>query len=441
MQLSNTNSQLTNIAFWGIICRVTGLAIGLATSIILARTLGPELFGQYAFLLTAAELLTILVLFGTPALILREVATGTSTGSFGKVRGLLSWTCKSTCLLSIPVLIGAMVLLFFWQKGQTPSVAFSVLFVSVSFILIDARIRQGVNVIQGLNKVLASQVLSILTSPPFFLAVLVGLYFFSPGSISLLLILSLLLFSRIFALLIIERKKKQYLPWEVLLSKPEYHTSQWLHSALPLLLVGSLLIINTRIDIIMLGYLREAGDVGLYRVAQRGGQYMLFGIMSIDSIINPLAARAMALNQKEHLQKVVSKSIWLALIFTLPLLGVYIFFGQDLINFVYGQDFNASWQPLIILSCGYLSLIILGRGGVILTMSHFERDTAKAIGIGAGANIILNLLLIPHFGINGAAMGTALAVTIRMVMEALFAYQKTGINTTILPLIFNRKKT
>lgn len=433
--------KMHQIAMFGLMIRVFGLIVGLGTSILLARVLGPEQFGQYGFLLTIAELFTIVALFGTPTLLTREVAAGIATHSYGKVRGLLIWTGKTTTIVGIPMMLCALAAIFYWQQKQIHPISVSVLLIPTSFILIDAFSRQRTNVIQGLNKIVASQALSIIISPGCFLILLVGLYCFFPNYISLNIVFFLLLASRLLALVIIERKKKSFLPEEMLKFSPEFYSKKWLDSALPLLLVGSLLIVNTRIDIVMLGYLREAGEVGIYRVAQRGGEFMLFGVMAVDSIINPLAAKAWAQNQKQHLQTVVSKSILFVLLFTLPLLCIFVVFGKEIITFVYGQSYSLAWLPLVILSCGYLSLVLLGRGGVILTMSHFERDTAKAIGIGVGANIILNLCLIPQYGINGAALATALAVTMRMVMEALFAYRKTGINTTIFSLVMNKQKS
>ncbi len=432
---------MEKIIFSGILIRIIGLILSLGTSVIIARTLGTERFGQYAFLVTVVELLTIIALFGSPALIMREVAAGVSTKAFGMVRGVLNWTTRATTLLSIPIMLIAVIMFLKWNAYVVHPLSLKVFLAAASLVLIDALSRQNTNAIQGLGQIISSQILGILVCSIFILVFLVGTITMFPESVSIANIFLILVICRILTLLLLHFKKNQYLPNEVYRSEPEYYPSKWLKSALPLLLVSSMLIINTRIDIIMLGYLQESMDVGLYRVAQRGGQLMLFGVMAVDSVINPMAARAWAQKQKKQLQKVVSKSIWIALLFTIPLFAIYLLLGQDLITFIYGFEYKEAWLPLVVLSSGYLSLAFLGRGGVILTMSHFERHTAAAISIGAVCNIIFNLLLIPRYGINGAATATALAVSLRMIMESLFAYRKTGINTTIFSLIKLKSRT
>ncbi len=125
----------------------------------------------------------------------------------------------------------------------------------------------------------------------------------------------------------------------------------------------------------------------------------------------------------------------IALACSLPVAAVYIITGKQIISFLYGENYVLAWVPLVILSMGYLSMSFLGCGGVILTMYHFEKDTAKTTGAGALANILLNAILIPKYGVHGAALSTALAVTFRVSMVALFIHKRTGINTTVFALL------
>jgi O-antigen/teichoic acid export membrane protein len=420
--------------------RVTGLLLSLCTSVLLARLLGPFQLGQYAFIVTMIEILSIIALFGTPALIIREISAGMTKSAFGKVRGIMTWTTKITTLLSIPLIIITALLFLQWNANNGGTLSPTILIIAAGLILIEALSRQQTTTIQGLGKIVSSQVVSIIVASTLFLTFLMILMVLFPKDLSITKIFLLLAISRIIALVMMRWEKKRALPSEVFQNKPEFYPNQWIKSALPLLLVGSMYIINTRIDIIMLGYLRDSADVGLYRVAQRGGQLMLFGVMAVDSVINPLAAKAWAQQQQKKLQQVLNKSTLMVLIFTLPLFVLYIVFGQNLINFIFGIEFKEAWLPLVILSCGYLSFVLFGRDGIILSMSNFEQFSAITITVGGVLNIILNLLLIPKYGIYGAAFATALALCFRMVMEALFAYFKTGVNTTIFSLLMNKNQ-
>ncbi len=342
-------------------------------------------------------------------------------------------------LLSIPLMGLAWLGSYIWLQVQQISLAYPAVLLTVMLIPLNAFIRQRANIIQGAGHVVAAQGYSILLSTVFFLFGLLCMFVLRPSAFKLTNVFVLMVVSQAAALLTLQIKMKTVLPSQLASSTPASFPDEWLRASLPLLLVGSLLIINTRIDIVMLGYMQDSADLGLYRIAQRGGQLMLLGVMAVDSILNPMAAKAWARQETVPLQAAVSKSIWLVLGLTLPLFCIYLSFGHDLIRWIYGGVYVKAWQPLVLLSAGYLSLALLGRGGTILTMSHFEKDTAKAIGIGASANIFLNLFFIPRYGINGAALATAMAVTLRMTLEAIFAYRKAGINTTIFVYLTRRK--
>ncbi|MCI5129962.1 MAG: hypothetical protein D3904_00180 [Candidatus Electrothrix sp. EH2] len=416
---------------WGVVYRTIGLVISFSTSIILARTLGVEQFGKYAFILALTELFTLLALFGSPSLLIREVAHGISTRSFGRVLGILNWTRYATILMSFPLMIIAFIIFLLWQ-GDNQQIALAI--VPTFFILLTAISRQATNTIQGNGNILESQILSIIVPSVIFFLVLTGSLIVFRKNISLINIITLLLISQILTWVIIERKKKQYLPVEIFSSSPEYYSHLWFKSALPLMFVSSTLLLNTKVDILMLQYFYNSTDVGLYRVAQRAGQFMLFGIMAVDVIINPLAAKASTVKQKIELQQILTKSILWILWFALPLLCLYVIWGQQLIKMIYGAEYIAAWIPMIILSLGSFSQIFFGRGGIILTMSHYERYTVIIVAIGALWNIFLNLQLIPRYGINGAAFATATALVLRAIVEAILTYHKTGFNTTIFAL-------
>ena len=163
---------------------------------------------------------------------------------------------------------------------------------------------------------------------------------------------------------------------------------------------------------------------------------MLFSIVAMDSIVNPIAAKAFASGEKTELQNTLWRGLWIVLGVSVSLLIVYCLLSKELIIHVFGVDYVKAVTPLLVLSVGYLGMSFFGRGGVILSMSHNEKITATLIAGSGILNIILNWILIPVYGIDGAAIATAVSVTVRIIMEAYLAYSLTGINTTI----FNMNK-
>ena len=74
--------------------------------------------------------------------------------------------------------------------------------------------------------------------------------------------------------------------------------------------------------------------------------------------------------------------------------------------------------------------IAMGSGGILLNMTGNEHLSARVTGIGLITNIILNGLLIPIFGINGAAIATIFSLLFTRVLMAVLVYKKFNINST-----------
>jgi O-antigen/teichoic acid export membrane protein len=77
---------------------------------------------------------------------------------------------------------------------------------------------------------------------------------------------------------------------------------------------------------------------------------------------------------------------------------------------LFGQDFGEGVWALRILALGELGKVLTGFAGLALVMTGFERDLTVGVAIGAVANVALSALLIPAWGVNGAAGAAAVSV-------------------------------
>ena len=87
---------------------------------------------------------------------------------------------------------------------------------------------------------------------------------------------------------------------------------------------------------------------------------------------------------------------------------------------------------LTILSVGKLVNVFAGSGGVILVMAGHEKDVALRVGLAALLNVVLNALLIPRYGIEGAAFATATCEILMSLSIALALYRRLQIHSTAL---------
>jgi O-antigen/teichoic acid export membrane protein len=194
-----------------------------------------------------------------------------------------------------------------------------------------------------------------------------------------------------------------------------------------------------QIDMVILGALRGKDAAGIYAAAQNCAPLISLVLISVNAILGPIIARLYALGQIKQLQRMVTRSARIVVIFSLPVTFVFICFGHRVL-WLFGEDFMAGHWALAILSIGQFVNAAMGSVGLILVMMEQEKEVAKGFSLGILINLILNILLIPRWGIEGAATATATSIIFVNILLAARTYQKVGIHTTALGPISLRKR-
>jgi O-antigen/teichoic acid export membrane protein len=124
---------------------------------------------------------------------------------------------------------------------------------------------------------------------------------------------------------------------------------------------------------------------------------------------------------------------------TLPIAFVFIVFPQHVLG-VFGAEFNVGAGALIILVLG--QFIGVATGGVIsvLVMTGNEKTARNVTTLGAASNFVLNVVLVPAYGMYGAAVGTALSTAIMNVMALYAVYNSLSITSIPLRILRNREQ-
>jgi O-antigen/teichoic acid export membrane protein len=219
-------------------------------------------------------------------------------------------------------------------------------------------------------------------------------------------------------------------PCEMNETDPEYRTSRWLKSAVPFTLIGGAAIINSQTDILMLGWLRSAEEVGVYRVAVQGAVLVAFGLVALDAVLAPNFARLHTQKDIRRLQRLATLSSRAILLSALPFVLLFVFAGGKIAGWVFGDEFEISHFPLAVLALAQLVNASMGSVGYLLNMTGHEKDSANVLIGTAMLNVLLNAIMIPTFGFKGAAVATAISIVVWKVTLALMVKKRLGLNPT-----------
>ena len=101
--------------------------------------------------------------------------------------------------------------------------------------------------------------------------------------------------------------------------------------------------------------------------------------------------------------------------------------GEWLLEQVFGGPYVQAYSALCILVIGQLINAVMGSVGLFLSMTGHEKETLRALAISAILNVVLNALLIPKFGIIGAASATAVSVVLWNVILGIQLYRRLNL--------------
>ena len=209
----------------------------------------------------------------------------------------------------------------------------------------------------------------------------------------------------------------------------------WLGAVVPLAAITGLQSINTNIDLLSLGVLRSDDEVGVYKVATAIANLMAFGLTVTVLVTQPHIARLHAKGDTAGLQRLASFASAGTLAFALAAALAFVTAGPPLVALLYGDTYVAASAPLAVLAGGKVVTAAFGPVGAFLTMTGHQNRNLPALITAIGVNIILNMLLVPPFGMTGAATATAASV---VCLHALYWRQvrrALGVHSTAWPLL------
>ena len=207
----------------------------------------------------------------------------------------------------------------------------------------------------------------------------------------------------------------------------------WARIAVPLLLHTGFYALMRRLDILILGALVGTSEAGIYAVASRIANLASFGLLATNMIMAPIISHLYSKNKLAELQRVLTLAAApVSAITILITLGIVIF-GNTVLQ-IFGQDFTLGYSALAILVVGQTITGLVGPIGFLMTMTGHQNIAAWITGLCAILNGILNFLLIPVYGMEGAAIATTVTIIIRNFVMVWYVWSNLRLSPTVFSI-------
>jgi|GEM_PF-252848 len=415
------------------IVHLGGVLAALGVQILLARLLGTKRYGDFIYAFSVATLAATWLKLGLDAGIIRFVPAYRTQGEWGLIRGLLIRSFQTMFLTSVVVVMMASTALWIWSTklglglSSTLQVATFLVPVMMLQFLFESRLR-------AFDRVFFARLPHEVIQPTLQAALVIGAAWFTTLALEADNVMVLTVVSVLLSLGLGQIFFKRFSPIEITTARPEYQTRKWITTAIQLSLFSSMLIAISQIDIVLSGIFLGTTDAGMYSIASRASKLIPFGLSAVNMAMAPLISRLYAEKKIKELQHILTIAAGIILVVML-IASLAIVGFSDIILRLFGDDFGAARPALLVLALGQFVNALSGAAGLLMTMTGHQTQAIQVVGVSLVIDFVLNVVLIPRYGIIGAATATAITTATWNILLVYLVHRLVGVNPTILALL------
>ncbi len=393
-----TKQTVAKNTFWLTVSNFGGRLLKSVVVIYAARVLGTAGNGVASYALTIAGFLTLFIDPGINSLLMRETSKRNPEEQ-------TTFFAVSFALKVAFILMGVLVVLFIVPLFTVLPGAAALLPIAALIIFFDALREFLSSFMRAREKMEWETAVFLLTN---LLIVISGFVLLKispvPASFIWAYAIGTSIGTIVAAYILRDYLKKVFSSFSRALIKPI------ISSAWPFAITGALGVLLTNADILIISWLRTASELGIYAAAVRIIQVLYLVPMIFQFSTLPLLSR-LAENDNERFRAGLERTIGFVFLASVPMAIGGLIIGTQFMSLLFGSAYaggGLSFKILMIaLLFDYPATII---GAAVFAYNH-QRSLITAAAIGGIANVGLDLIFIPLWGIAGSATATLLAQT------------------------------
>lgn len=391
-----------------------GRVLSMVVGFIIARYLGPTSFGDLSFAIAFTGIFAAIGTLGLDSFVIREILQDSNKRD--EILGTAFWLRIGVNLLLLPLAVLLYVVFHKFSAGQGAPLNWLIAVCALaslfkSFNVIDSYFQSQVKskyVVQVQNICL---VISALIKVGLIILDLPVIYF------ALALLADGILLAIGLVIIYQYRSLHQISDWQFNTERAK----SLLKQSWPLIMTAVMISIYMQIDVVMLKSLGSK-TVGIYSAAARISEAWYFIPVAVVTSVFPAIIHARQ-TDLDHYKKRLQNLYDLLVAISLPVALVISFSANMIIGLLYGNQFEGAGTILAIHIWSGVFVFLGSASSQYLLAEGYTLISLKRTALGAIANIVLNILLIPLYGGVGAAIATLIAYFISSF--SIFLFVKT----------------
>lgn len=419
---------------WAFSAQLVSALIGLIASVFIARIYGADVLGVVALIQAFFMLTTIFTVMGTNTSILRLIPEHIVKYSFTSALKVYRKTHFLVILSSL--ILSA---LCFVCSDQIASQVFSkphfTFYFSVAsvFVVFRSLMELNTQAVRSLRLIKHFALMHILPQG-FNILLLISMYFvFSSKNIPVYALLCSYAITGLVGWGIVEYAFRQKIK-----SYDKVHDisiRNIIFISLPMLMSATMTFIIGQTGVIILGMFRSDVEVGYYSIAVKIATLASFILKSVNSIVAPKFSHLFHSKNIDELFFVAKKSAKLIFWTSVPILVFFVIAGKPILQIIFGANYSAAYPALVLLAIGQFVNSVSGSTGLFMNMTGNQNAFRNIVFLAAAANIFMNFLFTPEYGIYGAALAAMVSIIGWNLCTLIYIKLKFGKTTGYIPML------
>ncbi|WP_417687643.1 lipopolysaccharide biosynthesis protein [Roseibium sp.] len=409
--------------------RVLGAALAYVSQILLARWMGASDYGVFSVAWTWIIVLGIFACIGFSSSPNRFIPQYLKSGDLERLRGFLVFSRAGSLFAGLGLAAVGMVLV--WVLGDHVSPDYvqplTVILLALPLFALGG-VQDGIA--RSYDWTSLAMLPTYIWRPLVIPALVLGLLLVN-GSVSAfdaaVAAVAATWIVALYQLLALNRRLRSAVPR----GKRTMDVPTWLLISLPMLLVEGFLQLIVSADVIMVSFWHSPDEVAVYFAASKTLALVHFVYFAVRAASAHRFASFIHSDDHDGLANYVHRAsrwtFWLSLGTGLALLVV-----APLLLSLFGEGFSSGYPILAVLLVGALMRAAVGPADALLSMSGHQKICAGIYGATFAMNVGLNLMLIPAFGLLGAAIATSISIAFEASSLAFAAWRRLEVKTFFL---------
>jgi O-antigen/teichoic acid export membrane protein len=403
------------------------MGLKFLTRTFLARSLGPDQFGMVMIGVSVLYLLNSISSLGMDVSVARFISMHQQEGEWNRIKGLLVGT--SVGVAGVGVFIGgglviwAKVVAAFFFSNPDLAPLLRVFGIALPVFSLGKLFRGALRGFKRMDFIVYGeqgvQQVGLLIVAIMALMGVIGAFRVSLGYLIVFVAMTVTFAVLLWRFTSVSRKWRHH--------KSKLAVGEVLNFSWPLIVSQQLSHSRQRTDTLLLGYFATSASVGVFNVALPLAKLLQVVLSSINRIYMPSITGLYTEGKMDQLRYSYRMVARWTFYLTLPLYIVIVVNSEVLLTVIFGAEYLEGQTALIILATGFFVNAITGSFGETLIATGKTRVNMWMAVIAIVVNVVLNVVLIPKMGVEGAAIAAAVSLMCVAAAGGGYLYAKYGI--------------